>query len=143
MRSDRQQAALDRFDSTQPNECVCLLVSLHAGGVGLNLTRANHCLMVDAWYNPAIEQQAHDRVHRLSQSKPVFIQRCVMAHTVEEQLLAIQHDKDGLAQATLDRSTGGGSGSGSSSATGSRAANISLHALQQLFQWDAEAQSDR
>jgi len=139
MRSDRQQLALDRFASSPPDECVCLLVSLHAGGVGLNLTRANHCLMVDAWYNPAIEQQAHDRVHRLSQTKPVFVERCVMADSVEQHLLAIQRDKDGLAQATLDRPAGGAGGvGGGSSARGSKAATLSLHALQQLFQCDAE-----
>lgn len=136
MRSDRQQTSLDRFDSSPPSECVCLLVSLHAGGVGLNLTRANHCLMVDTWYNPAVEQQAHDRVHRLSQSKQVYIERCVMAASVEQHLLAIQQDKDGLAQATLDRPAAvNGSGS-ASNARGNRAA-MSLHALQQLFQCEA------
>ena len=130
-RSERQQAALDRFDSAPPSDCACLLISLHAGGVGLNLTRASHCLMVDAWYNPAIEQQAHDRVHRLSQTKPVFIQRCVVKGAVEEQLLNIQHDKDGLAQAALGRPVNG------SSAAGHASRSVSLDALQQLFRAEA------
>ena len=98
---------------------------------------------MDAWYNPAIEQQAHDRVHRLSQSKPVFIERCVVRQSVEQHMLDIQHDKDGLAQATLDRPAGShraaGSGSGTgSSARGDQAATISLRALQQLFNSEAE-----
>ena len=135
MRSDRQQLSLDRFASTPPSECVCLLVSLHAGGVGLNLTRANHCIMADAWYNPAIEQQAHDRVHRLSQTKAVHVQRCVVTDTVEERLLAIQRDKDGLARAALDQPVAAAHPDGD--ARGSKPTTLSLHALQRLFQCEA------
>jgi DNA repair protein RAD5 len=70
-----------------------LLISLRAGGVGLNLTCANRVIMMDPWWNFAIEAQAIDRVHRLGQSKEVVVTRFVMQDSVEERILEIQNRK--------------------------------------------------
>jgi SNF2 family DNA or RNA helicase len=82
---------------------VCLM-SLMSGGVGLNLTAANHVVMFDLWWNPAVEQQAYDRVYRLGQRKPVSILRLVLRDSVEERLLALQERKAELAARALQRS---------------------------------------
>lgn len=77
------------------------LISLKAGGVGLNLTEANHVFLCDPWWNPAIEQQAIDRVHRLGQTKPVTVTRYVVAETIEEKILQLHEKKKQLAQGAL------------------------------------------
>jgi superfamily II DNA or RNA helicase len=77
------------------------LISLRAGGVGLNLTAADHVFLLDPWWNPAVEEQAADRAHRIGQDKPVFVHRLVAAETVEERILALQQKKRGLADAAL------------------------------------------
>ena len=86
-----------------------MLISLKAGGVGLNLTAADHVFLVDPWWNPAVEDQAADRAHRIGQQKPVFIHRMVALGTVEERILSLQQSKRALAEAAL---------SGASKATG-------------------------
>eukprot|EP00181_Compsopogon_caeruleus_P002274 CAMPEP_0184681504 /NCGR_PEP_ID=MMETSP0312-20130426/4497_1 /TAXON_ID=31354 /ORGANISM="Compsopogon coeruleus, Strain SAG 36.94" /LENGTH=1081 /DNA_ID=CAMNT_0027132403 /DNA_START=149 /DNA_END=3394 /DNA_ORIENTATION=- len=78
-----------------------LLVSLKAGGVGLNLTIANHVFMIDQWWNPAVEDQAIDRVHRIGQEREVFVRRFVIENSVEERLLAIQEKKRNIAEGAL------------------------------------------
>src|SRR5690606_37819349 len=78
-----------------------LLLSLKAGGTGLNLTAADHVFLLDLWWNPAVEQQAADRAHRIGQSRPVFVHRLVAKDTVEERILALQEKKRGLADAAL------------------------------------------
>ncbi|KAH0650928.1 hypothetical protein KY290_032796 [Solanum tuberosum] len=77
-----RDAALKRF--TEDANCKILLLSLKAGGVSLNLTVASHVFLMDPWWNPAVEQQAQDRVHRIGQYKPVKIVRFVMENTIEE-----------------------------------------------------------
>jgi superfamily II DNA or RNA helicase len=77
------------------------LISLRAGGVGLNLTAADHVFLLDPWWNPAVEEQAADRAHRIGQDKPVFVHRLVAAGTVEERILALQAKKRALADAAL------------------------------------------
>lgn len=77
------------------------LISLKAGGVGLNLTEADTVILYDPWWNPAVESQAMDRVHRIGQDKPVFVHRLVAAGTVEERILALQDRKRALADALL------------------------------------------
>lgn len=79
-----------------------MLVSLRAGGTGLNLTAADHVFLLDPWWNPAVEDQAADRAHRLGQTKPVFIYRVVAQNTVEERILVLQERKRALAGAALD-----------------------------------------
>lgn len=76
----------------------CLVMSLKAGGVGLNLTAADHVFIVDPWWNPAAEDQAADRAHRIGQTRPVQVHRLVAQGTVEERILALQEHKRGLAQ---------------------------------------------
>ncbi len=78
-----------------------MLVSLKAGGTGLNLTAADHVFLVDPWWNPAVEDQAADRAHRIGQTRPVFIHRLVALGTVEEKILALQQEKRALAEAAL------------------------------------------
>jgi superfamily II DNA or RNA helicase len=78
-----------------------LLVSLKAGGTGLNLTAADHVFLVDPWWNPAVEDQAADRAHRIGQERPVLVYRLVATGTVEERILALQANKRALAEAAL------------------------------------------
>jgi superfamily II DNA or RNA helicase len=77
------------------------LISLRAGGTGLNLTAADHVFLLDPWWNPAVEEQAADRAHRIGQDKPVFVHRLVAAGTVEERILELQAKKRALADAAL------------------------------------------
>ncbi len=78
-----------------------MLISLKAGGTGLNLTAADHVFLVDPWWNPAVEDQAADRAHRIGQDKPVMVYRLVARDTVEERILALQASKRALAEAAL------------------------------------------
>ena len=78
-----------------------LLASLKAGGTGLNLTAADHVFLVDPWWNPAAEDQAADRAHRIGQERPVMVYRLVTRDTVEERILALQNSKRNLADAAL------------------------------------------
>jgi superfamily II DNA or RNA helicase len=78
-----------------------MLLSLKAGGTGLNLTAADHVFLVDPWWNPAVEDQAADRAHRIGQDKPVMVYRMVARDTVEERILELQDRKRALADAAL------------------------------------------
>jgi hypothetical protein len=78
-----------------------LLLSLQAGGSGLNLTAADHVFLLDPWWNPAVEDQAADRAHRIGQSRPVLVHRLVATDTVEERVLALQESKRALADTAL------------------------------------------
>ena len=78
-----------------------MLISLKAGGTGLNLTAADHVFLCDPWWNPAVEDQAADRAHRIGQDRPVTIYRIVAADTVEERILALQEKKRALGEAAL------------------------------------------
>ena len=94
-----RQAVVDRFQ-TDPGIPV-FLISLKAGGTGLNLTGADTVIHFDPWWNPAVEEQAADRAHRIGQDKPVFVYRLVAAGTVEERILALQAKKRALADSAL------------------------------------------
>ena len=78
------------------------ILALKAGGTGLNLTAADHVFLLDPWWNPAAEDQAADRAHRIGQDKPVMVYRLVSRDTVEERVLALQARKRALAAAALD-----------------------------------------
>ena len=78
-----------------------LLVSLKAGGTGLNLTAADHVFLLDPWWNPAVEDQAADRAHRIGQDKPIFVYKLVAEDTVEQGILALQQKKRAIAEAAL------------------------------------------
>jgi superfamily II DNA or RNA helicase len=81
-----------------------LLISLKAGGTGLTLTAADHVYLMDPWWNPAVEDQAADRAHRIGQENPVLIQRLVARDTVEDRILQLQKRKQELAGAVLEGS---------------------------------------
>ncbi|MGE4159814.1 MAG: DEAD/DEAH box helicase, partial [Planctomycetota bacterium] len=97
-------AKVDEFQN-DPKKRI-FLISLKAGGVGLNLTAAEYVFILDPWWNPAVEAQAVDRAHRIGQTKKVFAYRIVAKNTVEERILEMQKDKKELAEAIL----GGGDG---------------------------------
>jgi SNF2 family DNA or RNA helicase len=78
-----------------------LLVSLRAGGTGLNLTRASHVLHYDRWWNPAVEDQATDRVHRIGQTNAVTVHTLVTAGTIEERIAELLDRKRALADAVV------------------------------------------
>lgn len=86
-----------------------LLLSLKAGGTGVNLTAADHVFLMDPWWNPAVEEQAADRAHRIGQTRPVLVHRLVARNTVEERIRLLQAHKRNLADAALggDVSAGG------------------------------------
>jgi hypothetical protein len=92
------------IDSFQHGDIPLFLISLKAGGTGLNLTAADTVIHYDPWWNPAVENQASDRAHRIGQTKPVFIYKLVASNTVEEKILAMQQHKQLLADQTLDQS---------------------------------------
>jgi SNF2 family DNA or RNA helicase len=78
-----------------------MLISLKAGGTGLNLTAADHVFLLDPWWNPAVEDQAADRAHRIGQVRPVLIHRMVTKDTVEERILALKEKKRALSALAL------------------------------------------
>ena len=82
-------------------ECRLFLVSLKAGGQGLNLTAADYIYILDPWWNPAVEAQAVDRAHRIGQTRRVFAYRLIAKDTVEEKILALQARKRDLADSIV------------------------------------------
>jgi SNF2 family DNA or RNA helicase len=95
-----RQARVERFQ-TDP-ECKLFLVSLKAGGVGLNLTAAEYVYLLDPWWNPAVESQAIDRAHRIGQTRRVFAYRLIARETVEEKVVELQAKKRDLADAIIN-----------------------------------------
>jgi len=87
----------------------CFLLSLKAGGSGLNLTAADYVIHLDPWWNPAVEQQASDRAHRIGQTRPVTVYRLVLADSIEERILALHGAKRELMDSVLAEADGGGS----------------------------------
>jgi superfamily II DNA or RNA helicase len=98
-RTRDRQRRVERFQND--SDCRLFLVSLKAGGLGLNLTAAEYVFLLDPWWNPAVEAQAVDRTHRIGQSKPVFAYRLIARDTVEEKVLELQRTKRSLADAIL------------------------------------------
>lgn len=95
---DRQRH-VDHFE--RDPDCSLFLISLKAGGVGLNLTAADYVFLLDPWWNPAVEAQAIDRTHRIGQERHVFAYRLIARDTVEEKVLELQRDKRELADAII------------------------------------------
>lgn len=99
---DGSTSAVDRekaIQSFQHNDEVrVFLISLKAGGVGLNLTAADYVYIVDPWWNPAVEQQAIDRTHRIGQTKNIFAYRMICRDTIEDKILQLQEKKRALAK---------------------------------------------
>ena len=102
-------ACVERFQTD--DECGVFLISLKAGGLGLNLTAADYVFILDPWWNPAVEAQAIDRAHRVGQTRSVFAYRILCNDTVEEKIAALQQQKRELADAILKADSGGVLGS--------------------------------
>ena len=98
-RTRDRQAKVETFQSDP--DCRLFLISLKAGGLGLNLTAADYVYLLDPWWNPAVEAQAIDRAHRIGQDRPVFASRIVARDTVEEKILELQKSKRQLADAVI------------------------------------------
>jgi SNF2 family DNA or RNA helicase len=90
---------VERFQNDA--SCRLFLISLKAGGQGLNLTAADYVFILDPWWNPAAEAQAVDRAHRIGQTNPVFAYRLIAKDTVEEKILQLQGEKRKLAEAIV------------------------------------------
>ena len=87
-------------------QCRVFLMSLKAGGVGINLTEADYVYLVDPWWNPAVEQQAIDRAHRIGQEKKVFAYKMICKDTVEEKILQLQAKKKDIAKDLISTEQG-------------------------------------
>jgi SNF2 family DNA or RNA helicase len=96
---DERQRLVDSF---QAGESQFFLISLKAGGLGLNLTAANYVILMDPWWNPSIEDQATDRAHRLGQERNVTVIRLVSANTIEEKILKLHEQKQDLSDKILE-----------------------------------------
>ena len=96
---DRQKPV----DAFQQGKADVFLISLKAGGAGLNLVGADTVIHYDPWWNPAAQAQATDRAHRIGQTKPVFVHDLIVVGSVEQRMLSLQRHKQALADAILDR----------------------------------------
>jgi superfamily II DNA or RNA helicase len=104
-------ARATRVAAFQAGEGEVFLISLKAGGSGLNLTAADYVILCDPWWNPAVEAQAAGRAHRIGQNRPVTVYRLLTAGTIEERIIAMHETKRAIADALLER-TGEGEGDG-------------------------------
>ena len=100
--TDREKA-IQNFQNN--DDCRVFLISLKAGGVGLNLTAADYVYIVDPWWNPAVEQQAIDRTHRIGQTKNIFAYRMICLDTIEDKILQLQEKKKILAKELISDET--------------------------------------
>ncbi|MGM0578447.1 MAG: DEAD/DEAH box helicase [Myxococcota bacterium] len=107
-RTRNRQKLVDRFNS--PKGPPLFLISLKAGGTGLNLTAADYVIHLDPWWNPAVEDQATDRAHRIGQTRPVVVYKLVAEDTVEEKIIKLQDSKRELFEAVVAKETLAGSG---------------------------------
>ena len=102
----KRKDLVNRFQKS--DDPLVFLISLKAGGKGLNLTRATYVYHLDPWWNPAVENQASDRAHRIGQTAKVTVTRLLMRHTVEEKMMALKERKLKLYRALLDDAAGAG-----------------------------------
>lgn len=119
---DARQAVLDRFDNSE--QPMCCLVSLRAGGVGLNIPTASHVVLYDRWWNPALEDQAVHRAHRFGRQDPLMVFRFLASDTVEERINEVLDAKRALFEHYVDDAP-------------SRAASLSLDELRSILDLDA------
>ena len=101
----KRQKSIEAF---QNGDGKFFLISLKAGGSGLNLTAADYVIHMDPWWNPAVEDQASDRAHRLGQLRPVTIYRLIVAGTIEEKIIGLHKSKRELAENLLSGSDSSG-----------------------------------
>jgi SNF2 family DNA or RNA helicase len=103
-KAEKRQELVQNFQTT--DEASVFLISLKAGGVGLTLTAADYVYLIDPWWNPAAEQQAIDRTHRIGQQQKVFAYKMICRDTVEEKILALQQRKKSVAEDIISEDTG-------------------------------------
>ncbi|DBA87235.1 hypothetical protein WJX77_012520 [Trebouxia sp. C0004] len=103
MSMEHRDRMIEKF--THDPDVRVFLMSLKAGGVALNLTAASHVMLMDPWWNPAVEQQAQDRIHRLGQYKPIHVTRFVIAGSIEERILKLQEKKQLVFEGTVGKDT--------------------------------------
>ena len=96
----QRKAAIDAFNNNP--EITVFLISLKAGGVALNLTEAENVFIMDLWWNPAVEEQAMDRIHRIGQFRPIRIYRMVIENSIESRVLILQQKKKALFETAVD-----------------------------------------
>ncbi|WP_417735698.1 SNF2-related protein [Rosistilla oblonga] len=118
-KTTRRNEHVQRFQ--EDPACQVFLISLKAGGHGLNLTAADYVYILDPWWNPAVESQAIDRAHRMGQTKPVLAYRLICRNTVEEKIVHLQEHKRELAEAVV-------------TANGSLISQLSIDDLKMLFE---------
>ncbi|KAJ8063095.1 hypothetical protein OCU04_008338 [Sclerotinia nivalis] len=123
MRNDLREASLDRLRNDE--NCRVLLCSLKCGSLGLNLTAATRVVILEPFWNPFVEEQAIDRVHRLTQKIDVIVYKITIKDTVEERILLLQEKKRELANQTIEGGKGG-------------AGKLGMKEILQLFRRDAE-----
>ena len=128
MRNDLREASLDRLRNHSGTRI--LLCSLRAGSLGLNLTAASRVVILEPFWNPFVEEQAIDRVHRLNQTQDVIVHKITIKDTVEERILDLQNRKRELANATIEAGVGDKK---------SAAAKLTLRDMLALFRHDAES----
>jgi non-specific serine/threonine protein kinase len=102
-RTKKRAEQVDKFQKDE--SCKLFLISLKAGGTGLNLTEAEYVFHLDPWWNPAVEMQASDRAHRIGQTKQVFVYKMISRNTVEEKILILQEKKRKLVNDVISTDT--------------------------------------
>ena len=122
MTLQQRETAISHFKTEA--DVIVMLVSLRAAGVGLNLSAANHVVFMDLWWNPTVEEQAIDRVHRIGQTRPVQVTRLMVEDTVEEGIWELQEKKRAVAESALRAGAGGSGDSG----------HVTLEDLRSLFE---------
>jgi len=100
MSQSQREQSINQFNNN--SEVTIFLISMKAGGLGLNLTAASNVFLLDPWWNPATEDQAIDRVHRIGQNRPVFVTRFIIEDSIEERILKLQERKRDLAKGALN-----------------------------------------
>ena len=96
----QRKAAIEQFN-TNPSRTV-FLISLKAGGLALNLTAASRVFIMDLWWNPAVEEQAMDRIHRIGQYRPIKIQKIIIEDSIESRILTLQEKKRAMFDMLID-----------------------------------------
>lgn len=103
MNAKRRAQVIEEFGLLAPDRPTVLLASLKASGVGINLTAASRVYLLEPWWNPAIEEQAMDRVHRIGQKEDVKVVRMIAQNSIEERILELQEKKKTLAREAFRR----------------------------------------
>lgn len=103
MSQSQRKASIEAFQNNMNIQI--FLISLKAGGLALNLTEANNVFLMDPWWNPAVEEQAMDRIHRIGQFRPINIYKIIIQDSIESKIIELQQKKKALFESTIDNNT--------------------------------------